>query len=105
MKKYNPLPDNLTIKKSKIHGLGLFAKKSIKSNTNLGLSHKRLKTPVEGEYEVFRTPLGGFVNHSEEPNCQLIETLDNLFLHTMRNIKRGEELTLEYQWYKVGEEE
>ena len=32
---YNPLPKNLTIKKSKINGLGIFATEDIKSNINL----------------------------------------------------------------------
>jgi len=32
-KKYKPLPDSLTIKKSEIEGLGIFATKDIKKNT------------------------------------------------------------------------
>jgi hypothetical protein len=36
---YKPLPDSLTIKKSGIDGLGLFADQDIKHGTNLGMSH------------------------------------------------------------------
>ena len=36
---YKPLPDFLTIKKSDIHGLGLFSKKFIPEGTELGISH------------------------------------------------------------------
>jgi len=36
---FKPLPASLTIKESKVHGLGLFATASIKKNTNLGLTH------------------------------------------------------------------
>ena len=36
---YNPLPIFCTIKPSFIHGLGLFATREIKKDTELGLSH------------------------------------------------------------------
>ena len=61
---YNPLPKELTIKKSKIDGLGLFAIEDIPKETSLGMSHVK----VDGEY--IRTPLGGFYNHSDDPNCK-----------------------------------
>ena len=48
-----------------------------------------------------RTPLGGFINHSEEPNCYLALSQDwddyrvyNLV--TLEKIESGEELTLDY---------
>ena len=37
--KYRPLPDCLTIKKSNIEGLGLFATKRIEALVNLGMTH------------------------------------------------------------------
>ena len=94
---YKPLPDYLTIKSSSIEGLGIFATKKIKSNTDLGMTH--IKVPIiMGN---IRTPLGGFVNHSKDFNCCLIETLDwddyrvyNLV--AIKNIKKGEEITLNY---------
>ena len=36
---YRPLPDNLTIKNSKIEGLGLFATKDIKKDHIFGITH------------------------------------------------------------------
>ena len=60
---YQPLPDQLYIRRSAIDGMGLFAKEDIEGNVNLGLTH----IVVDGE--LIRTPLGGFVNHSDEPNC------------------------------------
>ena len=53
---YNPLPPRLTIKPSLISGLGLFATAGIAQGTNLGTTHIK----VDGE--IFRTPLGGFIN-------------------------------------------
>ena len=62
---YRPLPDELTIKNSKIEGLGLFATVKIKKNSFIGLTHIRDEM-FEGKY--IGTPLGGFYNHSKESN-------------------------------------
>jgi len=62
---YRPLPDELTIKTSKIEGLGLFATVKIKKNSFIGLTHIRDEM-FEGKY--IRTPLGGFYNHSKDSN-------------------------------------
>jgi SET domain-containing protein len=99
---YLPLPDNVTIKKSKIHGLGLFAKNNIPKDTKLGLTHIFI-----GE-EIVRTPLGGFYNHSDDPNCSTYYPLDDLFLvtdrlclRTIKDIQKGEEITVKYTLYSV----
>ena len=68
---YRPLPDGLTIKKSPIEGLGLYATKDIKANTFLGITHI-LDETFENNY--IRTPLGGFYNHSNKPNIQRMIT-------------------------------
>ena len=105
---YKPLPDSLTIKSSGIHDLGLFAKEDIPQGTNLGMTH--LKTSDT----IFRTPLGGFINHSNTPNCDKAELrmtnhddpkikfdYKKWNLITIKEIKEGEELTLRYTFYKV----
>mgnify|MGYP001391087066 CR=1 FL=1 len=66
---YKPLPNCLTIKKSPIEGLGLYATKNIKSNVFIGLTHVQ-DNDFENGY--IRTPLGGFYNHSNEPNVRRI---------------------------------
>ena len=68
---YRPLPDSLTIKKSPIEGLGLYATKNIKSHIYIGLTHI-LDERFENNY--LRTPLGGFYNHSDSPNIQRMVT-------------------------------
>ena len=90
---YKPLPDSLTIKKSNIQGLGLFAIKSIPKNIDLGMIHFSY-----GEL-IIRTPLGGFINHSDKPNCKKLDLEDEWHLKTMKEIKAGEELTLKYTLY------
>ena len=105
---YKPLPDSLTIKPSKVNGLGLFAKETIPQATNLGTTHLQFgKTLI-------RTPLGGFINHSNTPNCIKVElrmsdedlkgnqySYKKWNLVTVKDIKQGEELTLTYTFYKI----
>ncbi len=62
--KYKPLPFYLTIKKSKIHGLGLYSLAKIPKDTTIGMTH------IEIGNDLIRTPLGGWINHSEDPNCE-----------------------------------
>jgi len=90
---YKPLPESLTIKPSSIEGLGLFATKTIPKNTDLGMIHF-----TYGEL-IIRTPLGGFINHSEKPNCKKLDLEDEWHLKTITEIKKDEELTLKYTLY------
>ena len=105
---YKPLPESLTIKQSKVNGLGLFAKEGIAQGMNLGMSHFKI------DQTIFRTPLGGFINHSNDPNMVKVELrmtnqdLPNLKydykkwnLVALRDIKKGEELTLRYTFYNI----
>ena len=92
---YRPLPSNLTIKLSDIEGFGIFAIDDIKKQTNLGLSHLIL------DEEIIRTPLGGFYNHSDNPNCRKVEIDGKFYLHTIRDIKNGEDITVKYTFYKI----
>ena len=99
---YKPLPDSLTIKKSKVDGLGLFAKEDIIVATNLGISHIKIDDAI------IRTPLGGFINHSDNPNCFMVyEKINNSHFHfkrkafAIRPIKKGEEITAYYSLEKT----
>ena len=69
---YKPLPDSLTVSTSYIEGLGIHAVEDIEADVDLGETH--IKVPMIQGY--IRTPLGGFVNHAEEPNCVLVITQD-----------------------------
>jgi hypothetical protein len=69
---YKPLPTELRLGFSDIHDIGVFAKEGIAQGTNLGMTHIKIRD------HIIRTPLGGFLNHSE-----------------------GEELTLKYTFYTV----
>ena len=116
---YKPLPDNLFIEESFIDGQGLFASIDIAENTDLGISHIEVVKNKMAPLEMIRTPLGGFINHETTikepdskgkdvevsgPNCKRIKgrmdgCVINYNLITRRDIKAGEELTLEYSMY------
>ena len=105
---YKPLPESLTIRQSGIDGLGLFAKEGIPQGANLGMSHVLVGSGI------IRTPMGGFINHSDDANTvkvelKINETDDPLLkiatkkwnLVTLRDIKEGEELTVKYTFYNI----
>ena len=105
---YKPLPESVTISQSGINGLGLFADQKIMQGTNLGMSHIKVAD------QIVRTPLGGFINHSNTPNCVKAELLmTNQYnmgqkydykkwdLILAEDVEKGEELTLRYTFYNV----
>ena len=108
---YKPLPDSVVVKESPIHGYGLYATAPIKKGTHLGVSHIyapgfnfELLDSFSQNY--IRTPVGGFINHSDEPNCHKIESPEESVityysLVTSRDIEKDEELTTTYTLYNV----
>ena len=105
---YRPLPESLTIKQSKVNGLGLFAQEGIGQGANLGMSHGLIGSGI------IRTPMGGFINHSDDANTVKVELKINgeddpllkvatkkWNLVALRDIKEGEELTVRYTFYDV----
>jgi len=100
-KEWRPLPDQITIKESKIEGLGIFATEDLPPNTDLGISHVYDQRFPDN---YIRLPLGAFINHHEMPNCKAIvseshETLGeikHIRIITDKSILSGEELTLNY---------
>ena len=104
---YKPLPEELEIRVSAINGVGLLAKQKIPVGTNFGMTH------LQFGKNIIRTPLGGFINHSEDNNCEKVKlnfttedhqpvyNFSKWNLITTKDIKGGEELTLNYTFYKV----
>ena len=97
---YRPLPECVTIMHSKIEGLGIHATKDIPAKTDLGFTH--YDSIDNGRV---RSPLGGSVNHSDNPNCIILPNRrvphTNSSLITVRPIKTGEELTVYYTSYQI----
>mgnify|MGYP003670348644 CR=1 FL=1 len=73
---YKPLPDGLYIGLSSIEGHGVYTSRALIKGCQLGESHYRIATndipsvnTEENKTIMIRTPLGGFINHSDKPNC------------------------------------
>lgn len=100
---YKPLSSLLTIKKSSIHGLGLFSTDYIPKDFILGISHIQNNNFAHG---YIRTPLGAFYNHDAiNYNCKTIEgelqDLSILYLLTIKDIKKETELLVCYSLYHL----
>ena len=108
---YKPLPSGLIIKDSDIQGQGVFTNRDLHVGCNLGESHYRIDTSgvesineEENKNLFIRTPLGGFINHSDTPNCsrsqiRLKPGFDKWNIIVVENILAGSELTLKYTMY------
>ena len=121
---YRPLPKSLTIKDSKIDGLGLFSKTKIQKNSFIGITHVK---NIDFQDNYIRTPLGGFYNHSKNPNVTKIssdtlpkydfgqniemkikESLEDknnnklkyFYLVSLKDIEPGEEILAKYTFYE-----
>tara|TARA_B100000029_G_scaffold251126_1_gene248163 strand:- start:97 stop:537 length:441 start_codon:yes stop_codon:yes gene_type:complete len=105
---YKPLPKQLTIRKSHIEGLGLYATENIKKNSYIGVTHVR---DEQFENKYIRTPVGGFYNHSNEPNVirMVSDTLPKLqfgdLIDTKKNIRqeKDKKTSLEDTFYHLQE--
>jgi SET domain-containing protein len=71
-------------------------------------------THIKIKDKLIRTPLGGFINHANDPNCVKVELLmtnqddptmkfdyKKWNLVTIKDIEKGEELTLKYTFYNL----
>ena len=87
---YKPLPKQLTIKKSPIEGLGLYATEDINKDSYIGVTHVR---DEQFENKYIRTPVGGFYNHSNEPNVirMVSDTLPKLKFGDTVDLKKMSE--------------
>ena len=97
LRQFKPIPSYLTIKKSAIHGLGLFANQKIKAGVELGISHVKDNRFLHG---YIRTPLGGFFNHNSEPNCEAVYENDFIKIKTLSIVNCGDEITVDYTLHK-----
>ena len=114
------------VKKSPIHGTGVFATKNIPKNTNIieyigekvtksegdRRSSQRIKkyinSPFNGSVYIFelnkKYDIDGFVsynkakyiNHSCNPNCEVDIIKDQIWISSIKNIKKGTELSYDY---------
>ena len=114
------------VKKSKVHGSGVFATKDIRKNTRVieyigekvsrlegdKRSEKRIKKYLNSEktgsvyifelnkkFDIDGSPLynkARYINHSCHPNCEVDILDDKIWISSIRKIKKGEELNYDY---------
>jgi len=116
--KSNPL---LKVRKSRVHGLGVFAARKIRKGTRIieyvgdRISHEEAdaRYEVKDEWDnhtflyivdkktVIDAGVGGnearFINHSCDGNCETIIEAKRLYIESRRTIQPGEELCYDYQ--------
>ncbi len=103
-KGYN-IPESLELKKSPIHGLGVFATEFIPKGTNLGICHYYDFREKPTKY--LRNSLVPFFNYSKSKNAYLPIVKKEFKmgegyvteLITTKDIQKGEEILLKYTWY------
>ena len=108
---YKPLPDGLYIGMSSIEGQGVYTSRALFKGCQLGESHYRVATndvpskhTEENKSILIRTPFGGFINHSDKPNCHRSQIrvkpgLDKWIITVVEDVNPGDELTLKYTMY------
>ena len=114
------------VKKSKIHGSGVFSTKYIKKNTKIIQyigekvtraegnirSEKRLKKflnskedgsvyifELNSKFDIDGSPLynkARYINHSCNPNCEVDIKNNEIWISSIKNIKKGDELSYDY---------
>jgi len=94
---YKPLHESLTIKPSHTQGLGVFACKAIPKETDLGITHLKSKDlSYHFPQNIIRTPLGGFLNHSDNPNSYIEQEGPVWYLVTLFDIPKDTEILIKY---------
>ena len=114
------------LKKSKVHGKGIFAACDIKKNTRIieyigekvtrkegdKRSEKRLSKylnskstgsvyifELNSKYDIDGSPLynkARYINHSCNPNCEVDIKKGKIWISSIKNIKEGDELSYDY---------
>jgi len=108
-----PVQEKVTVKTSAL-GNGVYALRRIRTGVKVGeITGKVIDDPDYGSEYCMECGEGHsleadapyrYLNHSCDPNCELIiwegETPEewNLCLHSIKSIKPGDELTIDYAW-------
>ena len=123
-----PVPPAVAVDRSPIQGRGVFAREPIAAGTRiLEYTGARITSaeadasaaedddPARGHHTLFfavddDTVIDGsrggsdacFVNHSCDPNCEILISRKRVYVHAQRDIEPGEELHYDY-WYLTDE--
>jgi len=92
--------DNIIVKKSNIHNIGIFTTKNIKNNIVIGLT-------IYLKYYIIpiKSNIGKYINHSNNNNCIIVNLNNKYYLKSIKNINKNHELTINYNntpWFILG---
>jgi len=107
----------LTVANSPVHGRGVFAKKAFRKGERIiEYTGRRIlwsSVPddlddertyyfgLDNDKEVIDPSVGGneaqWINHSCKPNCEVREIRGRIFIHALRKLQPGEELSYDYR--------
>lgn len=84
-----PMPNGFSVelRKSKLHGIGLFATKDFMDGEYI----------CPGRLEGKRTPAGRYINHSVKPNARPIKIGDDIHAEAIKQIYMNEEILVDYR--------
>ncbi len=120
-------PPAITVRRSRIEGRGVFAREPIAEGARIieytgeritsaeadagaddddpSRPHHTLFFYIDDDTVIDGSRGGseaGFVNHSCDPNCEIVIARRRVYIHSLRDIAAGEELTYDY-WYVTDE--
>ena len=90
--------EKFVVKKSEINGKGVFASKNFEKGELVGLAvtDEKAVTDVKN-FRDARTKLGKYLNHQNKENATLKSENNTLNTYAKSTIKKGEEITVNYQ--------
>ena len=116
----------ISVQRSSVHGTGVFAARAIRKGTRIieytgeRITHAQADSRYEDKDEkdnhtflfivdrktVIDAGVDGndarFINHSCDPNCEVVITRGRVYIHALRDIEEGAELFYDY-WYITDE--
>jgi len=82
---------------SRIHGMGTFTTRPVKQGERIGLALLKLRNTGDVHNDFHQTDLGNYLNHSPRPNLELDKDGWRYFVSAKKNVRSGEELTVNYR--------
>ncbi len=95
---YSKIPIFKT-KPSRISGDGLFVNIPMLYKWANMLAFVKIRNTGNLDNDYKRTSIGSLVNHSNKPNLKLIEIKNRYYFQTIKPVKYGEELTVDYKTF------
>jgi hypothetical protein len=80
-------PFELDLRPSDIHGLGMFARDDIESGVVICVARKNNMRSLAGRY----------INHAKTPNCIMIRDGSDLYVKSLCDINKNDEITVNYR--------